>query len=172
MIGFSLDREHGRFVTRLERAAELADDPAAFGATDPDVSAWSVGMHLEHLLRSNRGIVHWLIRVADGEDADRRRGRDRPTLLAWLVLLTGYIPRGRGKAPKVTAPEGLDREEVAEGSRAIAADARELTGDLPALGQAEPRMSHPVFGALSAPQWIRFGRIHHDHHGKIIRDIL
>lgn len=172
MIFSSVAEDHERLVAALERSAEWAAEPDLFRARSEDVSGWSVGMHLEHLLRSNRGIVTWLGRVAAGEDADRRRDRNGPTLAGWLVLLTGHIPRGGGRAPDATVPEGIEREEVLTGLRQVLGAARRLGGGLEALDGADPRMNHPVLGALSASQWLRFGRIHHEHHEKIIRDIL
>jgi hypothetical protein len=39
---------------------------------------------------------------------------------------------------------------------------------LPAL---DGRIAHPLLGAFTASQWIRFARVHVDHHLAIVRDI-
>lgn len=38
-------------------------------------------------------------------------------------------------------------------------------------GHASTRSSHPYFGSFSTRQWIRFVRVHTDHHLRIIEDI-
>jgi hypothetical protein len=40
------------------------------------------------------------------------------------------------------------------------------------LGAAEGRIEHPRMGMLDGPQWLRFVRIHSQHHLAIVRDIL
>lgn len=186
---FDLERDHVRLVAAIERAVERAEDAAAFGARAEEVSDWSVGRHLEHLLLSDRGILDWLAPVARGEAPDppgRGRGRDHgagpgpsavegpggPTPVGWLVLATGWIPRGRGSAPSMTVPEGRDRSKVAAGLREVLSTARGLSDGLDRLDEATGRMPHPALGAFTPGQWLRFARIHHEHHEKIYEDVL
>ena len=166
-------RDHGRFLAALERALAWAEDPEAFGARDDDVSGWSVGLHLEHLLRADRGILDWLAPTIEGEEPEARSDPDAgPTLAGHAVLLTGYVPRGAGKAPGRTVPVGIERSEVVAGIRGLLTTTRELGGALDVIRRSEARMAHPALGALDAAQWLRFARIHHDHHEKIVRDLL
>ncbi len=173
MLPFSPEKDHRRWLAAMERAADRAADSSTFAARDPDVSDWSVGMHLEHVLRSDRGIVDWLTTAAAGtgnlpDDPARRR----PSWRGWLVLWTGYIPRGAGRAPGRTVPEGMEPEAVARGLREVLASAREMSGELEALARSDARLEHPVLGSMDPLQWLRFGRIHHDHHEAIVREIL
>lgn len=174
MTPFSPEKDHRRWLAAMGRAADRADDPSTFAARDPDVSDWSVGMHLEHVLRADRWIVDWLTTVAGGGPRPDGEGdpRGSPSWRGWLVLWTGYIPRGAGRAPGPTVPEGMERETVARGLREVLAATRELSGELDALARSDPRLEHPVLGSMGPLQWLRFGRIHHDHHRKIVRDIL
>lgn len=166
-------RDHGRFVSALERAVAWAEDPASFDARNDGVSAWSVGEHLEHLLLANRGMVDWLAPTIAGEEPELRGDPDgRPTVAGRVVLLTGYLPRGVGRAPGRTVPEGIDRIEVAEGLRSVLATTRELASGLQVIERSDARMTHPALGTLDAAEWLRFARIHHCHHEKIVRDIL
>lgn len=169
----SVRRDHRRFVSALERAVVWAEDPESFDARDGDVSDWSVGRHLEHLLRANRGIVDWLAPTIAGEEPELRGDPDgRPTIVGRAVLLTGYLPRGVGKAPGRTVPEGVDRVVVAEGLRSVLATAREMAAGLDVIERSEARMTHPALGTFDAAQWLRFARIHHHHHEKIVRDLI
>jgi hypothetical protein len=173
MIPFSPEKDLRRWLAAMERAADRAADPSTFTARDPDVSDWRVGMHLEHVLRADRGIVDWLASTAAGTahpPDDPARGS--PSWRGWLVLWTGYIPRGAGRAPGPTVPEGMEREAVARGLRDVLTSARELRGELDALARSNARLEHPVLGSMGPLQWLRFGRIHHDHHRKIVRDVL
>lgn len=167
---YDLERDQTRLVAAVERAVERAEDAAAFGARVEEVSDWSVGRHLEHLLLSDRGILDWLAPIARGEGSSG--GGGGPTPVGWLVLVTGWIPRGRGSAPGMTVPEGRERSEVAAGLRAVLESARGLADDLERLDEATGRMPHPVLGAFTAGQWLRFARIHHEHHEKIYEDVL
>lgn len=169
----SAARDHARFVEAVERSLGWAEDPEAFDARDDDVSGWSVGLHLEHLLRSDMGIVGWLAPTIEGVEPVARGDRGgRPTIPGRVVLLTGYLPRGVGKAPGPTVPEGIERSEVVEGLREVLETARELKGALDVIRRSEARMTHPALGTLDAAQWLRFARIHHHHHEKIVRDLL
>lgn len=166
-------RDLARFVEALERAVELAEDPDAFAARAPEVSDWSVGRHLEHVLLANRGMVDWLSRVAQGEEVpppDDPEGG--PTVAGRLALLFGRIPRGRGRAPDGTVPEGRAREEVAAGLAEVLERARRLADGIGAIRRADARMTHPALGTLDAAQWLRFAHVHQDHHERIVRDVL
>lgn len=164
-----IERDHGRLASALDRAVAWATDPGAFEARAEAVSGWSVGLHLEHLLLSDRAIVGWLERAAAG-DASREPGG--PSWRGRLVLWTGFIPRGAGRAPDFTVPEGLSRERVEEGFRRLRVRVDGLGARLPTLAAARATMRHPALGTFTSAQWLRFAGVHHAHHEKIIRDVL
>lgn len=166
-------RDHARLLSALERATAYAEEPASFEARVEDVSSWSVGHHLEHLLLADRGIVEGLEAAAAGEDPGPEATRaGRPSLTGWIVLLTGFIPRGRGNAPDSTVPAGADRANVVAGLREVTGSASRLGACLDAIERSRVRVPHPVLGEFTPAQWLRFAGIHHDHHEKIIRDVL
>ena len=91
------------------------------------------------------------------------------SMIGRIVLLTNWIPRGKGKAPEQV------RGEV-----------RAVTDLLTNLNEARNKLQqisaehleghrsigkHPFFGELSARQWLRFIEVHHRHHERIVRDI-
>lgn len=164
-------RSHAALLAELEACGRVAGEAVAFDARAPDTSGWSVGEHLEHLLLADRFMLGLLEGAAGGEppvDA----GPGRPTLPGYLVLWTGFIPRGAGKAPAGARPRGLSREEVLRG---LAAERQRLAGlepELPGIAAAAYTIPHPALGRLTPRRWLRFAAVHHAHHARIVRDIL
>jgi hypothetical protein len=128
------------------------------------VSAWSVADHLDHLALSNLTMVR-VIEDALAEDATAAGGL---TVVGRLVMLTGWIPRGRGKAPEFALPEVKSGDEL----RSRVSDAREavlgLAERLPQIERSDGRRNHFAFGDLTPSQWLRVIEIHTRHHLKII----
>jgi len=128
------------------------------------VSAWSVYKHVEHVLLTNSSILSAI------ERGDAPLKIEKRTFIGYVVLLLGYIPRGRAKAPKEVEPLGKSKSDLQEFNQ-------ELIGRLESLLNAplnEPNKviaNHPYFGGLSKKQWIRFLVIHSRHHLKIIEKI-
>jgi hypothetical protein len=80
---------------------------------------------------------------------------------------TGYIPRGKGRAPQHTLPqEKITKEELLVHLKK-AKDASRNLKDL-TVGKT---FKHPLFGWLNLKESSRFMKIHTHHHLKIIRDI-
>ena len=143
----------------LEILRELVDRS---DAKSPDVSSWSVGMHIEHCCLVVSSICGAL---AESVPPPPPAG---VSLLRSAMLKTGFIPRGRGRAPKAVIPT---REPDAGELRAIldraAADqraARELS--------PEAWFRHFAFGIMNRDETLRFLAIHNAHHAKIIRDVI
>ncbi len=163
-------RAHAALLTSLDLEIQQASDPTVYEASVPTVSRWSVKDHLEHLSITNGGIVSWIERAGDGDPSLDTGGR--PSLVGWIVLLAGAFPRGRGKAPERTRPEGTSAEELAARFREIRGRVVGLTGSIERLQASGATRSHFAFGNLNPAQWLRFAVIHNDHHQKIIRDVL
>ncbi len=62
------------------------------------VSKWSVGMQIEHCLVGTRGICSALV------NSKPDTGKIKKGFLRRIILLTGIIPRGRGKTPDAAIP--------------------------------------------------------------------
>ena len=161
---------HARAVAEADEMVRRSlADPAVLARKAASVSAWSAAEHLEHLQLTGQMMLQSI------EDALRTPPRDaekRPIFLAYVVLWTGYIPRGKGQAP----PEFLPRPGM--GLEAIRADLRRFREDLGRLAlrlgevaRATGRARHPFFGFVTARQWLRMLEVHQRHHLKILAEL-
>ena len=125
---------------------------------------------LEHLLLVDRSILVWLRAVAKGLIASD--GPGGPTWRGHLVVRTGFIPRGKGRAPDVTRPEDMELPALQSGFADVRQEAAALADLLPTLAVDPCTRRHPALGYFTPPQWLRFVYVHHRHHRKIIRDIV
>lgn len=153
----------------VARLRELARSPELLAVRSPAVSGWSVGEHVEHLDASDRLILAGLRGAAAGAAGGETGGG--PNLVGRLCLLTGWIPRGRGRAPSSVRPRGIDARELDGRLADLESELSALEPALPRLVASPLRAPHPVFGPLAPGQWLRFVSIHHRHHLKIVRDI-
>lgn len=152
----------------LAALIDLASRPDAMSQQSDSVSGWSVGKHVEHLTLSDEltlgGLSNLLANPEGGTPG-------KPSLVGRICLWTGYIPRGRGRAPKGVVPQGLSTKTIHERLSAVRQGFVDLEASTGSLSAATATVPHPAFGRLNACQWIRFTEIHHHHHQKIMRDI-
>ncbi len=170
----------------IDECIALAEDARACEARAPSVSEWSVANHLEHLLKADRWIIGWIESVVagrsqpggepsePGDDASDPSADEhgRPSAVGYLVLSTGFIPRGRGRAPERSHPSGLTTPEILAGFRQVRAQVEALEPRLGEVDAAAITLDHPMLGQFTPAHWLRFADVHHVHHDKIVRDIL
>ncbi len=162
-------RVHGNVMKLAERLRRLADesDQRLYFRAEP-VSTWSVADHLDHLAKANQAMAGAIRGILDSE-ADVAGGG--PTLVGRAVLLTGWIPRGVGKAPEYTKPQTGSSEDLRrnleESQQAVAA----LAARLGEIEGSRGRTNHFAFGSLTPFQWVRVMEIHTRHHLKIVQAI-
>lgn len=131
-------------------------------ALKPEVSEKSVLWHIDHSLR---------VLLVAGQAVLNSKPEDyrwRFNLTRTWILLSGRIPRGKGKAPKaVLPPENIDEAALSQ----LFSDARVLIGR---IQQVNPRahFPHPFFGHLDREKSLLFFHVHTAHHLRIIEDIL
>ncbi|MHA8066699.1 DUF1569 domain-containing protein [Aquirufa sp. ROCK2-A2] len=126
------------------------------------ISDGSVGWHLEHCLIVINEVIEGLSK------SDERLYRPVFSLGKWVVLFSGFIPRGKVKAPKGIVPK---QEPTLDGLNEKLLLAK---SNIQRLNEAKPNqyLTHPMFGHLNTKQVKRFLAIHTEHHLKIVRDIL
>jgi hypothetical protein len=92
--------------------------------------------------------------------------------VGYVVLWTGWIPRGKGRAPDFVRPESRSVEGLRETIVATREALDHAVASPERLESPERIAKHHLFGGMSAPQFLRFCAVHHHHHVKIIRDVL
>jgi len=134
-----------------------------------DPSKWSVVEIVEHLTRAYSGTAKGFERCLEKSAPLARSTTLRQKLQQFALLNLGYFPEGR-QAPKFILPTGeLDLKAVIDAVRRDLArldDAASQTKQ--ALGSGK-MLDHPILGALTVDQWLRFHVVHTEHHAKQIR---
>jgi hypothetical protein len=127
-----------------------------------EVSEWSVGMQVQHCCLATSGICRSLI--ASTPPAPRSGF----SLVTSLVLLSGRIPRGRGRSPEPAIPrEGVPIDEL----EAMLDESEQLLAEARQVGP-NAWYRHFFFGVLDRDRTLKFIGIHNRHHLRIISDIL
>lgn len=125
------------------------------------VSSSTVGWQIDHSLKVVNGVIGTLMNAPSNKPT-------KLTMLGRFCLWSGYIPRGKGKAPKVVIPpDDIKAEDLLKQVE----NARDLLNKLNTIDKTAT-FKHPFFGVLSKKQTIRFIEVHTNHHLKIINDIL
>ena len=150
-------------------------DDATSGAGDEartrrDPAKWSVAEIVEHLTRAYSGTAKGFERCLE-KGAALASETTLKQLVAQIALIDlGFFPEGR-QAPKHIIPTGeIDLPAL----RAA------VTRDLVRLDEAATRtkdtlgtgkmLDHPIIGALTVDQWLKFHEVHTKHHIRQIRD--
>lgn len=154
----------------ITRCLERTADPDRLSVSAPEVSAWSVQDHLEHLLFSDRNVLDWVLKALARPNPETRA--QSPHDIGVGLLARGEIPRGRGPAPDFTLPDGLASADIRAGFEALRALAAGLEPQLTALDACRLTLPHHVLGHFTPAEWLRFLHLHHGHHDAIIQDIL
>ncbi len=127
-----------------------------------EVSGWSVGQQIEHVLIAMSGMALGLKK----ECLSKTQKADSPLKIE--VLNSGSFPRGVIQAPEVSRPQDfVDHDGL---KRLILKTSNRVSGlrDL----SDKSTIDHPILGEMSRDETIKFMVIHNDHHLRIIADIL
>ena len=151
---------------QLETLAALGQDSELLALRAPRVSGWSIGEQIEHLRRSDRTIIDAVVSLPD--DAPRQGS---PKLAGRLVLMLGWIPRGKGKAPSATQPLDFTPEGLGDGIEAVRRGFAGLGSEIDRIASSAGTIRHPALGHFLPSQMLQFAAIHHHHHMKIIDEI-
>lgn len=164
----SIRRTYRAICVQLDELVALANEPELAALRTDEVSSWSVGEQLEHLMLSDRMILDGFETLLNSTVTS---AGGRPTAIGRFILLVGYIPRGRGRAPKGVVPGTLSPTEIASGFGVIKDRFEKLDSRLGEVEASRATHRHPLLGHFNPGQWLKFVKIHHHHHAKIIRDI-
>lgn len=124
------------------------------------ISQKSLGWQIDHSLKVVISICETLLSSNPNEFKPKFNG------LKTAIFLSNYIPRGKGKAPKITTTDNISLEELNSQFTRV----NELLPQLNSL-PSKSHFKHPLFGHLDLKDSIKFLYIHTYHHLKIMRDI-
>jgi hypothetical protein len=123
-------------------------------------SSWCVAAHLDHTLKVTNSTLQILLKP---ELPVLPKGIN---LIGRLVLITGWIPRGRGRSPERLRGAQVPAEEL-EAQLALLDELIVRVAAEPSRN-ASPVFRHPFFGGLTFAESLTFLTVHTDHHLKII----
>lgn len=155
-------------VDGLSALIKVASRPERMSLQADSISKWSIGHHAEHLALSDEFTLDGLSKLLANPEGGKP---GKPNLVGRLCLWVGFIPRGRGQAPKGVVPQGIPSEVVHDQLVVVRQGFVDLQASADQLSSSIATVPHPVFGRLDASRWLRFTVVHHHHHQKIIRDI-
>jgi hypothetical protein len=130
---------------------------------------WSPVEIVEHLQKAYSGTAKGLERCLEKGAPLATPATFRQSLIAFMLIDLGYFPEGR-QAPKHVVPTGaVALPDVIEGVRNDLARLDEAAGKARQMFGSAKVLDHPILGALSVDQWLRFHLVHTKHHEKQIR---
>ncbi|MGE4619025.1 MAG: DUF1569 domain-containing protein [Planctomycetota bacterium] len=164
------DDDFDVFISLVDSFQPWIADESLLKIRQEDVSDWSVGEHIDHVLTADLLNLKAVLLLKLGRGQDILKGLNRA---GQAVLATGEIPLGKSKAPDYVIPQpdrsGPEIEQlrikVLDGWQGVASHLEEIDGK----GQGLP---HFAVGELGARQWLRFARIHTQHHLNIVKRVL
>lgn len=153
--------------SQFETLAALARRPEEeLTAARAGVSGWSAAQHIDHTLKVAISILRGVV------EHDPAKAPTKPFSFAGkMILLLGYIPRGRGRSPESLRGEPAGPEEIAR-HLAAAREVLERVRVTPATPRTQLLMKHPLFGGMNREQALRFAVVHTHHHLKILRETV
>ena len=157
----------------LEQCLAILEDATRGGGAEcsvrKDPKQWSVAEVVEHLQRAYKGTAKGLEICLERHAPIATAQTFTQQVASFLLINLGYFPAGR-EAPKHIIPTGeLDLRAVLDAARR----------DLERLDAASIKtrvqfgsvkvVDHPILGAFSVDQWLKFHLVHTRHHEKHIR---
>jgi hypothetical protein len=140
--------------------------PGAGQRRDPE--KWSIAEIVEHLTRAYSGTAKGFERCVEKGTSLATSTTLKQRLQQFALISLGIFPEGR-QAPKHILPTGaIDLGAVIDAVRRDLArldEAAIRTRD--ALGDGK-MLDHPIIGALTVDQWLKFHVVHTRHHAKQI----
>lgn len=150
-----------------------ATKQAGAGAnTRRDPAKWSIAEIVEHLSRAYSGTAKGFDRCVEKGASLATGVTFKQRVQQFALISLGMFPKGR-QAPKHIIPTGdVELAAVLEATRrnlawldASAAKAQRTLG-------SGKMLDHPIIGALTVDQWLKFHVVHTRHHAKQIAQRL
>lgn len=158
-----INQERKRIDEALGQYRQLLDEiPDSQFDLTPQSGGWSYAEVYAHILQSDFGSLIAAEKCARKTANLTTRGTN---LFGKLVLLTGIFPRTKASVELASNTKKITKEEA----RNLLIRVRSRLDCVMELLHNAPkdyRIKHPRMGMLNAEQWLRFTRIHTEHHLK------
>ena len=158
------------FLSLVENFSQWTCDGQILNQRVEEVSGWSVGEHLDHVLMAD------LLNMKAVRMLEMRRGKETSDGLneaGTVVFSSGEIPLGKATAPDFVIPQpGRSAEQIEELRLEVLDGWKQVAPRLDEIDSTGRVLSHHAVGDLGAWQWLRFARIHTQHHQMIAGRII
>ena len=135
-----------------------------------DPNRWSVVEIVEHLTRAYSGTAKGFERCLEKNAPLATSTTFRQRMQQFALIGLGYFPEGR-QAPKHIIPSGeLDLNAVLDAVRRDLARLDESAIKTRGTLGTGKMLDHPIIGALTVDQWLKFHEIHTRHHARQIAE--
>jgi hypothetical protein len=156
----------------LERCLAIVLDASRDGGAQfsvrRDAARWSPAEIVEHLTRAYSGTAKGFERCIEKGAPLATSTTLKQRLQQFALIGLGYFPEGR-HAPKHIIPTGeLDLNAVLDAVRRDLARLDESAIKARAALGPGKMLDHPILGALTIDQWLKFHVVHTAHHAKQI----
>lgn len=157
----------------LQQCLSILEEATRGGGAECSVrrnpDQWCVAEVVEHLQRAYLGTAKGFERCVESGAPIATGQTFKQRLYSFALIALGIFPEGR-KAPRHVVPTGeMDLDAVISAARrdldrldAAASRTREK------FGRAKV-VDHPILGAFTVDQWLKFHLVHTRHHEKQIR---
>lgn len=166
----NLAAEHKAINTALdiyrEQLDEISDEQ--FDLT-PVAGGWSLAEVYSHIMQASLGSTIAAEKCCRKTGVTTTKGLN---FRGMLVFLLGSFTPGKRQAPPAVA--ALTKKISKEEARNLIIKVRKRVDDVQSLLNSAPansKVSHPGLGMLNAAQWIKFMRMHLEHHLKQLQRI-
>jgi len=130
---------------------------------------WSVVEIVEHLQRAYSGTARGFERCLEKNTPLATPLTIKQSLQAFALINLGYFPEGR-QAPRHVLPTGaIPLPDVLEGVKKDLAWLDDVAVRTQRVFGGVRVLDHPILGAFTVQQWLRFHLVHTRHHEKQIR---
>jgi hypothetical protein len=149
----------------LDATAGVTPEAATRRAGD----RWSVVEIVEHLQRAYSGTAKGFERCLEKNTPLATPVTLKQSLQAFALINLGYFPEGR-QAPRHILPTGaIPLPDVLEGVKKDLAWLDDVAARAGRVFGGARVLDHPILGAFTVDQWLRFHLVHTRHHEKQIR---
>ncbi|MCP5021500.1 MAG: hypothetical protein GY930_06960 [bacterium] len=139
--------------------------------TAPDVSGWCIAQHMYHVvLATDLGLANVLALVREKGMLIKPEGR--LTEYAEGVLTAPQSPRGEVQAPRMVQPgNSVDGDQIKTEFDNLERSLTVLENPPRPLEGCPGWIKHQILDTLNASHWMRFCRLHANHHLAIMEDV-